>query len=373
MDHKSSQRVPAHRASRTSSTLNTVLGVIGELLLVFALVTALYIVWQLWWTGVEAEKVQLHDSTTSTWAEPASKNGSVQVAADNSADTTPIENIEWRNGDTLGKLYIPRFGQNWTRTVVNGTDEAQLARHGLGHYEQTQKPGEVGNFAVAGHRAGYGEPLGNADKLTNGDYIVMRTENYWYVYKYEKTEIVTPDRTDVIAPVPGDENATPTERYITLTTCEPKYSTATHRLIVYGKLVSWSKVSDGVPSVLAQKGTNGKVTFTTDSTRSVASRIPDLQVVLLWIVVAYLVIAIAAAVAWRWPAVREYRERERSRQVFSLFGWFMRAQPGILPVRIVLALLVVLALTVAFFQWGYPWAAVHIPYLQVSSNYVSVG
>ena len=75
---------------------------------------------------------------------------------------------------------------------------------------------------MAGHRAGYGEPLGNADKLTNGDFIVMRTENYWYVYKYDKTEIVLPDSVEVLSAVPGHFNAEPTERYITLTTCELK-------------------------------------------------------------------------------------------------------------------------------------------------------
>lgn len=355
------------------STLNTIFGVVGEVLLIFAAVCALYIAWQLWWTGVEAEKVQLHDSTTSSWTAPASKNGSVSIAPDNSPDTAPVEQTNWKYGDTLGKLYAPRFGQDWSRTVVEGTDNAQLVRHGLGHYSETQKPGQLGNFAVAGHRAGYGEPLGNADKLTNGDFIVMRTENYWYVYKYDKTEIVLPDSIEVLSAVPGHFNAEPTERYITLTTCEPKYTTATHRLIVYGKLVSWSKVSDGVPSVLAQKDASGKVSFTTDSVRSLASRISDLSSVFLWILVIYLVIAIAAAVAWRWPAIRSYREREESRQVFSLFGWFMRAQPGILPVRIVLALLIVVALTAALFQWGYPWLSVHVPYLQVSSNYVAVG
>ncbi|MFC0265646.1 class E sortase [Alloscardovia macacae] len=352
--------------------LNTTLSVVGEALITFALVCALYIVWQLWWTGVEAEKVQLSDPTTSSWTDPTAKDGSVQVAADNPVDTTPVEDASYKYGDTLGKIYIPRFGQNWSRTVVEGTDDAQLNRHGMGHYTDTQKPGEVGNFALAGHRAGYGEPLGNADKLTNGDYIVMRTQNYWYVYQYERTEIVTPDRYDVVSPVPEKPGETPTQRYITLTTCEPKYAEATHRLIVFGKLVSWSNVSEGVPSVLTQKSASGQVTFTADSTRTITSQIPDLKIVMLWLLVAYAVVAVAGAVAWRWPAVRAYRQRSRSQRIFSLYGWLMRLQPGVLAVRIILAVLLFLVVTAACFEWLFPWAAVHVPYLQVASNYVSV-
>lgn len=384
-DKRSSQQRALHKAIdprvvKRRRIINTTLGVIGEVFLTVAVVCALYIVWQLWWTGVEAEKTQINDSTTSSWSAPASKNGSTEIAPDNSADTAPVDSGSYKYGQTIGKLYIPRFGQNWSRTVVEGTDDTQLNRHGLGHYSDTQKPGEVGNFAIAGHRAGYGEPLGNADQLKDGDYIVMRTQDYWYVYKYDSTEIVTPDKYDVVAPVPGKSGATPTERYITLTTCEPKYATPTHRLIVHGKLVSWSKVSQGVPSVLAEKSADGKVTFTTDSTRSLSSRIPELSTVALWLVVAYLVIAVAGAVAWRWPALRVYGDKKKaalesgsgSQGLFSLYGWLMRVQPGIKPVRIVLGVILALIVVVVLFKWGYPWAATHIPYLQVSSNYVAV-
>ncbi|WP_018142797.1 class E sortase [Alloscardovia criceti] len=363
----------SRRKSRGPGVFNSILGIVGEILIIFAVVSALYIVWQLWWTGVEAEKTQLNDATTSSWTTSENQDGSVNVAPDNPADTAPVESTNWANGDTIGKIYVPRFGQNWSRTVVEGTDDAQLARHGLGHYANSQKPGEVGNFAIAGHRAGYGEPLGDADKLTNGDYIVIRTENYWYVYQYDSTEIVTPDQGDVVAPVPHNIGQTPTERYITLTTCEPKYATPTHRLIVYGKLVSWSNVSDGVPNVLVQKSSDGKVSFTTDSARSWSSQIPDLSQLIVWLIVAYVVIALAAAIAWRFPALRAYKERPRSARVVSILGWIMRHQPGVLVVRIVLFLLLALIAAVALFQWGYPWAAANVPYLQISSNYVSVG
>lgn len=362
-----------HERKMKHRGLNTALNIIGEVLITFALLCGFYIVWQLWWTGVEAEKTQINDKTVASWSAPASQADSVKIAPDNAADSAPVEDAKWSYGDTVGKIYIPRFGANWSRTIVEGTDNEQLGRHGLGHYTDTQKPGQLGNFAVAGHRDGYGQPLGDADKITKGDLIIVRTENYWYVYEYQRTQIVTPERYDVVAPVPEKPGQKATERYITLTTCDPKYSTPTHRLIVHGTLKSWSRVSDGIPSVLATKAANGKVQFTQDSTRSLESHIPPLNTLVWALLAAYIVIFAAAAFAWRWPAMRAYRELPASKRLFSFYGWFMRAQPGIKGVRIVLALVLALAVIAALFQWGYPWAAAHIPYLQVTSNYVSVG
>lgn len=61
------------------------------------------------------------------------------------------------------------------------------------------------------------------DKLQEGDPIIVRTKDYWYVYHYTRYEIVLPTDVHVIAPNPEDSTANPTKRMITLTTCEPKY------------------------------------------------------------------------------------------------------------------------------------------------------
>lgn len=136
----------------------------------------------------------------------------------------------------IAQIYIPRFGSQWHRNIVEGTTLEQLNRHGLGHYDTTQMPGQVGNFAVAGHRNGYGQPLGDVDKLQEGDPIIVRTKDYWYVYHYTRYEIVLPTDVHVIAPNPEDSTANPTKRMITLTTCEPKYSTPP---IDGSAMVSW--------------------------------------------------------------------------------------------------------------------------------------
>ena len=136
---------------------------------------------------------------------------------------------------------------NGQRNLVEGTDLTQLNKHGLGHYTDSQMPGQVGNFAFAGHRNGYGQPLGDVDKLQEGDPIIVRTQDYWYVYHYTSYKIVLPTQTEVVAANPENPGAAPTKRMLTMTTCEPKYSTPTHRWISYAEFSYWAKVADGIP------------------------------------------------------------------------------------------------------------------------------
>lgn len=49
--------------------------------------------------------------------------------------------------------------------------------------------------------------------------------------------------------------------------------------------------------------------------------------------VVWLVLFIAAAVAWRWPVLREIRAGERRRPDASIYGGLLRLQPGVAPIR----------------------------------------
>ena len=231
-------------------------------------------------------------------------------------------------------------------------------------------PGSVGNFAVAGHRNGYGRPLGDVDLLQEGDAIIVRTKDYWYVYKYTTYKSVTPEHSEVIAANPEDLNTPPSKRMITLTTCEPKYTTATHRWISYGELSYWAKVSDGVPQELATSSNSAKVAFSSSNTsQSFVSKLGTLQPIVLWALVAYLVLYIAALVAWRYPVLREIRAGKRRRPDASIYGWLLRHQPGPLVIRWTLLILLLFIVSVALIQWACPWAASNIPILQSMSNY----
>ena len=88
--------------------------------------------------------------------------------------------------------------------------------------------------------------------------------------------------------------------------------------------------------------------------------------------IAYVVLFIAAAVAWRWPVLREIREGVRPRPDVSFYGWLLRHQPGVMPIRWLLVLLLAVAAAGALLEWGYPWLAANIPFLRDMSNYVAV-
>lgn len=350
------------------SVLWSVLGILGEVLMTLAAVCALYVVWQMWWTGVQSEHTQVETRQSASWSDPAGGDSS-KVAKAQSGDV-PVQPTSASDGELIAQVYVPRFGQGWVRNVVEGTDEAELSLHGLGHYPSTQMPGSVGNFAVAGHRNGYGRPLGDVDLLQEGDAIIVRTKDYWYVYKYTTSKRVAPEHSEVIAANPEDLNTPPSKRMITLTTCEPKYTTATQRWISYGELDYWAKVSDGVPQELATSSNSAKVAFSSSNTsQSFVSKLGTLQPIVLWALVAYLVLYIAALVAWRYPVLREIRAGKRRRPDASIYGWLLRHQPGPLVIRWTLLILLLFIVSVALIQWACPWAASNIPILQSMSNY----
>lgn len=216
---------------------------LGQLLVTVGVVCALFLVYELWVTnwvnsGAQADlSRQLHQRWT---ARP---------------DPVPQPITEPPVGQPFAFLHIPRLGADYDRAIVEGTDQTELAQ-GPGHYLRTAMPGQLGNFAVAGHRVGKGSPFLDLDQLRPNDPVVVETANAWYVYRvlgdpatgaYSPDsngvggqEVVHPTNLSVIAPVPdGRMNVAPTRAYLTLTTCNPKYSAKT-RLIIHAVL-------DGAP------------------------------------------------------------------------------------------------------------------------------
>lgn len=363
---------PKHIARTPRSLLGQILGIVAEIFLTLAVLSATYLSWQMWWTAVEAEKAQVETTSSVSWLTTKQGNsGTVSVAQPQSGEPQ-IETTNYVAGSLIGEIYIPRFGTNWHRTIVEGTDLAQLNLHGLGRYESSQYPGQVGNFAIAGHRNGYGQPLGDVDKLQVGDLIIIHTEHYWYVYEYTSYEIVTPEQSEVIAPVPNQPNATPTQRMITMTTCEPKYSAPIYRWISYGVLKYWAKSSDGVPAELTTQTSSGQAQFVVNETTSIAAQLPSLAFIVLGALLVYLLIFAAAAVVWRWVLLREIERGIRPEPDWSFYGWLYRLQPGPLLIRILLCACLAVAFIAAMFEWICPWAASHIQILQQMSNYVAI-
>lgn len=344
------------------------IGVLSELLIAFAIVCALYVAWQMWWTGAQAEHTQVEARQTTSWHNP--KSGTeAKIAMPQTGEPPKLNKVKY--GELLARLYIPRFGNQWERNVVEGTTLEILGMRGVGHYSETQLPGEIGNFAIAGHRSGYGQPLGDVDLLQPGDAVVVRTKDYWFVYKYESHKIVTPDHGEVIAPNPDNPGEKPTKRMLTLTTCEPKYSVATHRWISYSQFAYWAKISDGIPKELSTIDEQGNVKFINNEQQSLASHLSSLMPVMLVVCALYIVFFAAGAIAWQWPELRAIRAGLKKKPDFSIFGGLLRLQPGITAIRWILVLLIYFFIAMALFQWIFPWAATTIPILQQMSNYAT--
>ncbi|MEP7178175.1 MAG: class E sortase, partial [Pseudonocardiales bacterium] len=236
-------RPPGHAAPSSSSvgdSFRLVLRGIGQTLITAGMVILLFVVYEVYITNVFAhrEQVKVHNALEKRWAhgtDPLKLPGGASSAI-------PI-------GDGIANLYIPRFGRDFAFTIVEGTDEASLAK-GPGHYVGTTLPAGTGNFAVAGHRVGKGEPFLNLDRLKVGDLVIVETKIEWYVYVVMGAhgnieaagadgvpgrEIVSPSDGNVILPVPNHPRAQPTETLMTMTTCHPKF-TATQRMIVHAVL-----------------------------------------------------------------------------------------------------------------------------------------
>lgn len=230
-----------------------VASILGELMLTAGLVLLLFVGWQLFGTGLATARAQhsLRTELTRQWAHTStgatrtgatgtgSGTGSGAGAAAVAPGTTvtgqvpiaPAEPVP-ADGRPLAELTIPRLSDSWV--VVQGVTLDDLAL-GPGHYPGTAMPGQIGNFAVAGHRATHDQPFAYLDQVRVGDRLIVRIATRTFIYRVTRTFITVPTALSVLDPVPGRAGVKPTQRRITLTTCNPRWG-HTNRLIVYGVL-----------------------------------------------------------------------------------------------------------------------------------------
>jgi sortase A len=224
-------------------------GVFGELLITLGVLLLLFVAYQLLWTNVTAQRAadQVASQLQESWSRPGPTDGS-GGEADPADDDEPEARPEIGNAFAL--MYIPRLSDKvWGMPVLESVELPDLAR-GIGHYPTTQLPGAKGNFAVAAHRATNGEPFRDIDRLEVGDTVIVETQDSWYEYTLRRDQIVSPQDTWVIDPVPGDPGATPTDRLITLTTCNPRWGSTT-RWIWWGDLTArYDKADEEIPAAI---------------------------------------------------------------------------------------------------------------------------
>lgn len=168
----------------------------------------------------------------------------------------PVVSAQAAAKEKFANVYVPRFGADYVRTIAEGVGTTDVLRTGVGHYPETQMPGELGNFAIAAHRTTYGAPFNQIASLRVGDKIHVQTVDGWYTYIFRSLEYVRPTGVGVLEPVPQAPETEPSQRILTMTSCNPLLSAA-ERIIAYSVFDSWRPASAGPPSDIAALAQGG--------------------------------------------------------------------------------------------------------------------
>jgi len=215
---------PRSRRSRIVAWVGVVLIVAGAGLLG-------YVGWQFWGTNWVAgrEHAEVTRELRTNWEEGSARLAPARVA----------------EGEASAIVRVPRFGRSYAVPVLEGVTTKDLTR-GFGHFVESADPGQVGNYALAGHRVTHGEPLRGMPDLRPGDQVLVETANATYVYRLDTDpeDLIVPfTGTWVLDPLPKNPNADGPQpaqkkgqRLITLTTCSEIFHTD-DRMIAFGHLV----------------------------------------------------------------------------------------------------------------------------------------
>jgi sortase A len=207
---------PAPRQSVTRRIIRT----IGVLMVLAGLGFMGYFAWQYWGTNIVAKRDQ--------------------------AAVKKLIADDWGkgiDGNAIGLLRVPRFGADYEVPIVNGGDYKDTAftnkalAKGVAWYEPGAKPGEIGNFAVAGHRVTHGEPFRDFLKLKRGDkvYVETRRKIYTYVLRNDGDSITVDFTTSwPLADVPDPQRAgeKATEPVMTMLTCSELFHTDNRNIVI---------------------------------------------------------------------------------------------------------------------------------------------
>jgi sortase A len=239
--------------ARAGAILRGAVRTVGELLVTFSALLAMFVVYQLYYTNVigrqdmNHEVDAMHRQWTATATAPAATPATTPARptapaphGESAPVVAPPPAPVLHNGDNVAILHVPRLG--------SGVDDAgipvlegvglDILNKATGHYPGTALPGQIGNFSVAGHRKTHGEPFRHLDEMRAGDLVYVEIAQAWYTYRIDADPvIVQPTDLGVVDPVPGDPGVRPTRSLITLTTCNPWWS-STQRMIVTGHLIA---------------------------------------------------------------------------------------------------------------------------------------
>lgn len=230
----SQQEEPPPRRSRKAKRRGlSPVTVFGIVLLIVGLCCLSWVGYQYFGTNVVSQK-KFDEEKSNLREKWESSEPSAEPAGD--GKEKPKEAVI--PGDAIALMRIPAFGDDYEIPILSGTDLDTLSR-GIGHYKDTAAPGEVGNFAVAGHRVTHGQPFQRLLDLKKGDKVVVETRDAIFTYALDvpPKDLTVPD-TDlwVLDPVPGKDTK-PKQELLTLTTCQDLFHSP-DRSIGFAHLVS---------------------------------------------------------------------------------------------------------------------------------------
>lgn len=193
MSHRTADELPTRHArprppgrgrrrAPRRSPLAVVAGVFGELLLTAGAVVLLFAVYTLWGTGLQTAAAQ-----EDLRAQLDQNLGLIERDEVAQPDLGALE-----LGDAYAIIRIPRLGADWEWIMVQGVEDEDL-KNGPGHYIDSADPGELGNFSVAAHRSGHGEPFGQFAELRVGDIVEVETTAGRFTYQLDSAPDGDPD------------------------------------------------------------------------------------------------------------------------------------------------------------------------------------
>lgn len=227
----------------------SLIGVLGELLITAGVLVLMFLGWQVWLGNLLQAGTQSSEAAalSRTWNRGEAVAASPATRPD--PGPPPVATAP-ENAARFANLIVPRFGADYTRPIAQGIGVDDVLRYGIGHYPGTQMAGAVGNAAFAAHRTGHGSPFFDIEKLQVGDSVYIENESGWYRYAVRSLEYVGADGVGVLTPVPQDAAGSPTDRILTLTSCNPVF-TASERIVVYGVYDTWYPRAGGPPAEIA--------------------------------------------------------------------------------------------------------------------------
>ena len=290
----------ARRPKITASTIHPVrraIAGIGRTLVTLGLLILLFVVYQLWGTGIftaraqenlkrdfqkQIEKAQENDTVGTPTPGTKPKPGTTSTTVKFSNRLAPLETPA--DGELEGIIKIPRIGI--TFAYVEGTSRDDLKK-GPGHYPGTPLPGTIGNAAIAGHRTTYLHPFWGLDDLKVGDDIIIQTAvGTTFHYRMYKQLIVKPTDVWVVDNTPDAQ--------LTLTACNPKGSAA-ERIVIKARLAPAQSAKPSKPKPKPATAGTGKGRSSDSLAEGLSGQTRSFLPTIVWGIVAALI-----GLAWWW-------------------------------------------------------------------------